>query len=175
MVYTCTYTYIQCTDTVSTCMYFVHNHTSFPIRPYQPCHAGESQLRAQPIPFKLHPSCHQSPQLTDHPGAACHVQIATATGSPHTHCCHTFHLHLQCHSCLQGSQNSCACCTCEEWLGLSYQPGTRGLGELCPPCWLQEPHKGKVLASIPTVFQVDILGNLLNAVRVSCANQDLYP
>ena len=65
MVYTSTYTYIQCTDTVSTCTYFVHNHTSFPIRPYQPCQcdAGESQLRAQPVPFGQHPSCHQSPQL----------------------------------------------------------------------------------------------------------------
>ena len=65
MVCTCTYTYIQCTDTVSTCMYFVHNHTSFPIRPYhwQPRDASDSQLRAQPVPFGQHPSCHQSPQL----------------------------------------------------------------------------------------------------------------
>jgi hypothetical protein len=27
-------------------MYFVHNHTALPIRPDQPCNAGESQLRA---------------------------------------------------------------------------------------------------------------------------------
>ena len=27
-------------------MYFVHNHTSLQIRSYQPCDAGESQLRA---------------------------------------------------------------------------------------------------------------------------------
>ena len=35
--------YIQCTHAA---MYFVHNHTSLQIRSYQPCDAGESQLRA---------------------------------------------------------------------------------------------------------------------------------
>ena len=38
-VYTSTYTYIQCTDNVITGMFFVHNHTSLPIRPEQPCYA----------------------------------------------------------------------------------------------------------------------------------------
>ena len=147
----------------------IHNHTSHSITPDQPCDAGESQLRAQPVPFGQHPSCHQSPQLTDHPGAACHVQIATATGSLHTHCCHAFHLHLQCHSCLQGSQNSCACCTCEEWLGLSYQPGTRGSGELCPPCWLQEPHEGKVSGRAHTTWspQARSIGPLMGSFSSS--------
>ena len=51
MVYTSTYTYIQCTDAVRTGMYFVHNHTSFPIRPNQPCDTSESQLRAGAAPL----------------------------------------------------------------------------------------------------------------------------
>ncbi len=45
-----------------------------------------------------------SPPLRDHPSAACLVQTATATGLPHTHCCHAGHPLLQCHSCPQGSQ-----------------------------------------------------------------------
>ncbi len=53
-------------------------------------------------------SWHQSFQLTGHPGAACHAQTATATGSPHTHCCHASHPLLQCHSCPPVSQTSCA-------------------------------------------------------------------
>ncbi len=108
MVYTRQYTYIICTYTVCICMYSVHNHDTFLIRPYQPCDAGESQLYAQSVPFEQHPSCHKSPQLTDHPGAACHVQSATATGLPHTHCSLTIHPLRQCHSCQLGSQNSCA-------------------------------------------------------------------
>jgi hypothetical protein len=119
---------------------------------------------------------------------------------------------------------------------LSYcdQPGTKGSVELCPPCWLLEPHKGIELvrvskiwppqhapsaywwvawapqrrwrrpdgdrwhqgwfcnvdslgachsrtqvagkvelgASIPTVFQGNILGNILNAVRIRRDNKD---
>jgi hypothetical protein len=47
-------------------MYFVHNHTSCPIRPDQPCDAGESQLRAEAAPSEQPISCHQSFQLTDH-------------------------------------------------------------------------------------------------------------
>ena len=74
----CLYAFIQ-----------LHNHTSFPIRPDQPCDAGESQLRAGSSPSEQPPSCHQSSQLIDHPGAACHVQTATATRLPHTHCCHS--------------------------------------------------------------------------------------
>ncbi len=61
----------------------VHNHTSFPIMPYPPCNAGESQLHAGAALSEQPPSCHQSFQLTDHPGVACHAQrpqTATATG-----------------------------------------------------------------------------------------------
>ncbi len=64
MVCTSTYKYIQCTDTVRTGMYFVHNHTSHPIRPDQPCDAGESQLRAGSAHAEQHPSCQQSPRRT---------------------------------------------------------------------------------------------------------------
>ena len=42
------------------------NHTSCPIRPNQPCDAGESQLRAGSSPSEQLPFCHQSSQLTDH-------------------------------------------------------------------------------------------------------------
>jgi hypothetical protein len=42
----------------------LHNHTSFPIRPDQPCNAGESQLRAEAAPSEQPPSWHQSFQLT---------------------------------------------------------------------------------------------------------------
>ena len=38
--------YTACTCSVHAGMYFVHNHTSLQIRSYQPCDAGESQLRA---------------------------------------------------------------------------------------------------------------------------------
>jgi hypothetical protein len=58
----------------------VHNHTSFPIRPDQPCDAGESQLHAGAAPSEQPFSWHQSFQSKDHPGAACHAQTATATG-----------------------------------------------------------------------------------------------
>ncbi len=47
-------------------MYFVHNHTSFPIRPNQPCDASESQLSAGAAPSEQPPSCHQSFQPTVH-------------------------------------------------------------------------------------------------------------
>ncbi len=117
----CTYIYIDvdtclenfghCTDT---CVQ-LPNLTAFPIRPDQPCDAGESQLRAGASPSEQPSSWHQSFQLTDHPGAAYHAQTATATGSPHTHCCHAGHPLLQCHRCPTGSQTSCAGCTCEEW------------------------------------------------------------
>ena len=144
----CQYMFEYCTDT---CLQ-LHNHTSFPIRPDQPCDAGESQLRAGAAPSEQPPSLHQSFQLTDHPGVACHAQTATATGSPHTHCCHAGHPLLQCHSCPQGSQTSCAGCTGEEWLVSSYQPGTRGSEVLYPPYWLLEPHTGRVLAWAHTTW-----------------------
>ena len=124
----CQYMFEHCTDT---CLQ-LHNHTSFPIRPDRSCDAGESQLRAGAAPYEQPPSLHQSFQLTDHPGVACHAQTATATGSPHTHCCHAGHPLLQCHSCPQGSQTSCAGCTGEEWLVSSYQPGTKGIRGTLP-------------------------------------------
>jgi hypothetical protein len=55
------------------------NHTSCPIRPDQPCDAGESQLLAEAAPSEQPPSWHQSFQLTDHPGVACPAKTATAT------------------------------------------------------------------------------------------------
>ena len=97
-IHECKYMYGHSTDTSVQ----LHNHTSFPIRPDQPCDAGESQLRAGASPSEQPPSCHQSFQLTDHPGVACHVQTATATGLPHTHCCHACHqlhciyMYIQC-------------------------------------------------------------------------------
>ena len=60
-------------------IYTVHHHTSFGIRFDPPCAADESQLHACGFhPCELASSL-QSPQLTGHPGAACHAQIATAT------------------------------------------------------------------------------------------------
>ena len=56
----------------------VQNHTSFRIMPDPPCDAGESQLHAGAAPSEQPPSCHQSFQLTDHPGVACHSQSSTA-------------------------------------------------------------------------------------------------
>jgi hypothetical protein len=93
----------------------LHNPASLLIRPDQPCYAGESQLRAGSSPSEQPPSCHLSPQLTDHPGAACLVQTATATGLPRTHCFHACHPLLQCHSYALGSLTSCAGCTGGEW------------------------------------------------------------
>jgi hypothetical protein len=94
--------YAHCTHT----SVHVHNCTLFPTIPNQPCDAGESLLRAGAAPSELPPSWHQSFQLTDHPGAACHIQIATATGSPHTNCCHACHPLLQSHRFPQESQTS---------------------------------------------------------------------
>ncbi len=102
----CTYMYINvniCLDTVQTrlCMFTTTLH--FPSRlnlPDQPCDAGgESQLRAGAAPSELPSSWHQPFQSTDHPGAACHAQTATATVSPRMHCCQACHPLLQCHSC----------------------------------------------------------------------------
>jgi hypothetical protein len=57
-------------------MHTVHQHTSFGIRFDLPCAAAESPLHACGFhPCELASSL-QSPQLTDHPGAACHAQIA---------------------------------------------------------------------------------------------------
>ena len=44
-----------CTYMVCTCMYSVHKHSSFPIRPNQPCDAGESLLCSQSVPVEQHP------------------------------------------------------------------------------------------------------------------------
>jgi hypothetical protein len=90
-VHKCLYMFGHCTDT----SVHVHTHTSFPIKPDQPCDAGsESQLRAGAAPSESElPSWHQSFQLTDHPGAACHVQTAKATGSPHTTCTCMYNVH----------------------------------------------------------------------------------
>ncbi len=90
-VYTSTNMFIQSTDDVRTGMYRVYSDTSLPIRPDQPWDACESQFRAQSVPFEQHHSCRKSPQLTGHPGWACHVQTATATGLPRTHCCLAVH------------------------------------------------------------------------------------
>jgi hypothetical protein len=95
-----------------------HNHSSLPshIRSNQPCKASESQLSSSgSAPSEKPPSCHQTPQLTYHPGVAYHIQTASATGLPHTHCCHNCHPLLQCHSCPLGSQTACAGCICDEW------------------------------------------------------------
>ena len=54
MAYTSIYTYIPCTYSVHAGMYFVHNHTSLQSRSYQPCDAGESQLRAADGAVKAH-------------------------------------------------------------------------------------------------------------------------
>ncbi len=90
-VYKCKYMYERNTDTSVQ----LHNHTLLSIRPVHPgslaawpCDAclGESQLRAGSAPSEQPPSCHQSSQLKDHPGAACHDHIvtATSTGLPST-------------------------------------------------------------------------------------------
>ncbi len=95
-VHKCSYMFGHCTYT----SVHVHNHTSFSIKPYQPCDSCcKSQLLAGATPSELPSSWHQSFQSTDHPGAACHAQTATATVSPHMHCCQAFHPLLQCHSC----------------------------------------------------------------------------
>jgi hypothetical protein len=60
------YLYVHSTDTSVQ----LHNHTSLSIRPDQRCYAGQSQLRSGSTCSEQPPSCHQSSQLTDHPGAA---------------------------------------------------------------------------------------------------------
>ena len=55
MVYTRIYKYMICTYMVCTCMYSVHKHSSFPIRPNQPCYAGKSLLCSQSVPVEQHP------------------------------------------------------------------------------------------------------------------------
>ncbi len=109
-VYEIIYLYVH--DTVASEQ--LHNHISLPIRPNQPCDAGESQLHTGASPSEQPPFCHMSPALTDHPSAACLVQTATATGLPHKHCCSAGNPLLHCHRCPQASQPSCAGCTCEE-------------------------------------------------------------
>jgi hypothetical protein len=94
-------------------MYTVHQHTSFGIRFDLPCAAAESPLHA----CGFHPcglaSSLQSPQLTDHPGVACHAQIATATGWPHRYCCHACQPPLLNQRSPAGNRIPCACCTGE--------------------------------------------------------------
>ncbi len=146
----------------------LHNHTSLLIRPNQPCYACESQLRAGSAPSEQPPSCHQSFQLTDHPGVACHVPTATARCLPHAHCCHACYPLLKCHSCLPGSQTSCAGCTWEEWEGLSYQPGTRGSGELCPPFRQQTTYRqGVGKGSYNLVTPARSIGKLMGSFSSS--------
>ncbi len=155
LVYRSAYLYIQYKLFMYielTCKYFVHNHSLLPIRSNQPCGAGKSQPHTGSAPAEQPPSSPHSDPLTDHPGATCHVQTATAKCLPHTRCCHACHPVQQCRSCPLGRQNSCACCTCEEWLVLSYQPGTRGSVELCPPCWLLEPNKSMELERAHTTW-----------------------
>jgi hypothetical protein len=57
------------------------------------------------------PASLQSPRLSGHPGEACHVKTATATGWPHRLCCHPFHPPQQRLHNPQGNTNSCSCCT----------------------------------------------------------------
>jgi len=128
-----------CLDTVQTrlCMFTTTLH--FPSRPNlpdQPCDAGgESQLRAGAAPSELPSSWHQSFQSTDHPGAACHAQTATATVSPRTHCCQACHPLLQCHSCPKNTGKPDLWPLVLAILVRTYQPGLRGSVELYPPCW----------------------------------------
>ncbi len=93
-------------------MDFVHNHTSLPIKSDQPCDAGESQLHAGSAHAEQHPSCQKSPRLTDHPGAACHVQTATATVNlihiVATASISSSSVTVHCHRCPFRSQNACS-------------------------------------------------------------------
>ncbi len=73
-VHDCIYMYGRSTDTSVQ----LHNQTSFSIRPDQPAILSSFTPTDQP------PSCHQSPQLTNHPGAACHIQTTTAA-QPRVH------------------------------------------------------------------------------------------
>jgi hypothetical protein len=96
-----TYTFIN----VNVCLYMVQTrlyHITTTLHSPSGPNAGESQLSAGSTPSEQPPSCHQSFQLTDHPGVACHVQTATASGLPHTHCCHAGHQLLQCPAHLEG-------------------------------------------------------------------------
>jgi hypothetical protein len=88
-----TYTFMNvkiCMDVAQTRLYSFTTTLHFIATP-----ASLSSAQASEQP----PSCHQSFQLTDHPGVACHVQTATATCLPHAHCCHAGHPLLQNHSC----------------------------------------------------------------------------
>ncbi len=75
-----TYTFMyvnRCMDMVQARLYSFTTILHFPFQPVQPCDTCESQLRSGASPSEQPPSCHQSFQLTDHPGTACHVQTAT--------------------------------------------------------------------------------------------------
>ena len=65
----------------SICTLQVHHHTSssFRIIFVAPCAAEESQLHAHDFHACELASFLQLPQLTDHPGVACHAQTATVT------------------------------------------------------------------------------------------------
>ncbi len=126
----CTYMFMN----TYICMYIIHTHEymlifmwtlhmhvgaasttlHFPSGPISLATQASVNTVQEQLLFEQPPSWHQSFQLTDHPGVACHAQTAADTGSPHTNCCHAGHPLLQCHSCPQGSQTSCAGCTVEE-------------------------------------------------------------
>ncbi len=86
------------------------------IRLEPPCHDVLSLLHACAVHCSQHPSFLRSLRWSDLPGGACQTQTATATGSPHRHCCpavRPLEPHLHSHT---GSLNPCACWTCEELL-----------------------------------------------------------
>jgi hypothetical protein len=107
-----TYQYILvCTGDVQVCTCAVHTYTSFQsgtiayatltslLHTLVLCFAGSNL-----------PLCSLL-DLSGHPGEACHVQTATATGEPRRRCCHSCHPPQQRLHNPQGNTNSCSCCT----------------------------------------------------------------
>ena len=72
-----------CTYMVCTCMYSVHKHSSFPIRPNQPCYAGQSLL------------CTQSVPVEQHPGATSRQGVGICMYVPCIYHVQTAHIHFQ--------------------------------------------------------------------------------
>ena len=99
--------YGHCTDT----SVHVHNYTSFPIIPDQPCDAGESLLRAGAAPSELPPSRH-------------HENLLRQLVIPCTYIVHTLYIH--------GSYIDILC-TCALFIQFLYHRGNFHCELACNP------------------------------------------
>jgi hypothetical protein len=115
----CTYICIDvntCLDTVQTCLCSFTSTLHFPSGPISLATPASLSSTQEQFLLSSRPAFLAPIFSTDRPPrSGLPAQTATATGSLHTHCCPAGHQLLQCHSCPQGSQTSCAGCTGEEW------------------------------------------------------------